>query len=60
MAAACRWLIRNKIKDLSEVILLEYTSLCEKMSQNQSLDLLGVVNDSLPTIQHLTESDDEG
>lgn len=46
MAAAARWLLRNKIKDLFEVILLEYTALCEKMSQGRSYDLLGVLGDS--------------
>ncbi len=47
LAAVCRWLQRNKIKDLYEVILLEYTSLCKKMSLGLSQDLLGILSDCL-------------
>lgn len=48
LAAVSRWLIRNKIKNLSEVILLEYESVCTKMSQGRTHDLLGILGDSLP------------
>lgn len=47
LAAVSRWLMRNKIKELFEVILLEYVSLCNKVSQGQSNDLLGVMGDCL-------------
>lgn len=51
LAAICRWLQRNKIKDLAEVILLEYTNLSEKMSQGRTCDLLGVLGDCIPSIR---------
>jgi hypothetical protein len=47
LAAVCRWLMRNKINELFEVILLEYISLCNKVSQGQCSDLLGLMEDCL-------------
>lgn len=46
LAAVGRWLLRKKIKDLFEVTLLEYRSLCQKMSQGHSSDLLGLFEDA--------------
>ncbi|HET9239783.1 MAG TPA: hypothetical protein VFO10_21160 [Oligoflexus sp.] len=45
LGAVSRWLHRNKIKELSGVILLEYVSLCTKVSQGRSSDLLGLMRD---------------
>jgi hypothetical protein len=47
LAAAARWLSRNRDTVLAAIILEEYVALCRKLSSGKSNDVLGIMGDLL-------------